>query len=903
MSRPYPGHLESDVVLRDGRTVHVRPVRPADRGGLAELYESLSPDSRQMRFFSPSVNVENVARWASEVDYERSFGLVCTTGPGGRIVAHGAWQRTDEDRAEVAFTIRDEFQGRGIGSILLGHLASAANEVGIPMFYAEVLPQNHRMVELFRRSGFPVEVKSYPGEIVISLPTSISPEAFERFERREQSAAVAAMRSFLVPSSVAVIGASRDRSSVGGAIFDNLITRGFAGPVYPVNEEAEEVQSVPAYASVTDVPGKVELAVVTVPAPSVVEVGRACADKGVRSLVVVSSGFSERGAEGERLERELLTVCREAGMRLIGPNCMGLVNTDPEVLLDATFAPVFPRRSGVAFLSQGGALGLAVLDYVEVLGLGLSSFVSLGNKADVSGNDLLHYWEADEATTLILLYLESFGNPRKFGRITRRVARTKPVIAVKSGRRGERGTHTGFSGATLISSSDEAVDALFREAGVIRTNTLSELFDVATLLSTQPAPRGNRVAVLSNATAPAAMCADACEADGLEVAALPGPVQEALRRELPDAESVANPVSLGYAAGGNDYRDAIRELAACDEVDAIIVIFIPPVAARSAEVATAIRETTRDLERELPILSVFMSARGMPSELKGAGTAIPSFAFPEDAARALARATRYGVWRRTPPGKQPRLDGIRREEAAVVIAGALGDEPRLMRPDQAAALLECYGIALVEQRIASSPEQAAGAAGELGGRVAVKVVSENLVDKTELGGVALDLRGAEAVRAAAERMGAAVEAAGHPVEGFIVQSMAPPGAEVLVAMTDDPSLGPVIAVGAGGVEMELLKHAAVRLVPLTDREARDMVRSLRTFPLLEGFRGRPRADVEALEDLLLRISTLVDNHHEVAALDCHPVVVLPEGVVVVDARIKVAVPAPKPPISSRRTFV
>ena len=900
MSAGYPRHREADVVLADGRTVHVRPVRADDREGLLDMLKSLSIESRQLRFFSPSVNLERVVDWAADVDYGKTFGLVATAGIDERIIGHATWYRTADDRAEVAFTIRDEYQGKGLGSILLGHLAEAAHEAGIPVFHADILPQNHRMIGLFKKSGFPVEVKSYPGEIVVTLPTSISPEALERFEKREQRSAVAALRGFFSPRSIAVIGASRSRDTIGGEIFHNLVSRGFNGPVFPVNPKADVVQSVPAYGSVADVPGDVDLGVITVPAETVLDVARDCAAKRVRSVLVISAGFSDAGDEGERRERELMTLCRRTGMRLIGPNCMGLVNTDPDVSLDATFAPGFPRRSRIGFLSQGGALGLAVLDYVDALGLGLSTFASLGNKADISGNDLIHYWESDDATDLILLYLESFGNPRKFARITRRVGRRKPVVAVKSGRR-TKGKEPGR--AALIPSSDAAVDALFHQAGVIRTNTLSEMFDVASLLGTQPAPHGNRVAILSNASGSAALCADACEADGLDVVGLPEETRRKLAELFPGRRPADNPVSIGYTATGESYRAAIEALAGCDEIDALIVIFIPPLVTKSTEVAAAIREAVASLPRRIPVASVFMSARGVPRELESDGVRVPSYAFPEDAARALARAARYGIWRDEPPGTVPSFEDARRDEAAAVIAEALADGHGIMTPHEVARLFDCYGLALVGWRLASTPEEAAEAAAELGGPVALKVHSEVLVDKADAGGVRLDLSGGDLIAAEAERMQSAVEAAGHEVHGFLVQRMAPQGVEVIVTMTHDAALGPVLACAAGGVEMELLEHAAVRLTPLSDKEASEMVRSLKTFPLLQGFRGRPKADVDALEDLLLRIGALVETHHEVVALDCNPVMVLSEGAVVVDARVRIEAAEPERPIAARRPFL
>ena len=537
----YPADREADVVLRDGSTIHVRPVRPEDEPAVLAFYRELSEETRYLRFFSGTLDFAEAARRAVEVDYQRRFALVAEAGPERRVAADAMYLTTAPERAEVALAISDAYQGRGLGTILLGQLAEAAHHHGIRQFEAPVLPQNYRMIQVFRESGFPVDLRYELGEISVEFPTSLSPEALERFERRGQTAAIAAMEAFLAPRSVAVIGASRSRGTIGGEVFHNLLATGFNGPVYPVNPGAEVVQSVVAYADVRDIPGPVDLAVIVVPAALVVDVARQCGEKGVRALVVISSGFAETGEEGRGRQRELLAECREFGMRLIGPNCMGLMNVSSEVRLNATFAPMFPPHGRVGFSSQSGALGLAVIDHASSLGLGLSSFVSVGNKADISGNDLIHYWEADPDTDVILLYLESFGNPRKFARITRQVGKTKPIIAVKSGRSAAGARATSSHTGALIAASDVTVDALFRQAGVIRTDTLAEMFDVASLLANQPPPAGPRVGILTNAGGLGILCADACEASGLEVPTLPEAPGKRLFEFLPPEASVGVP--------------------------------------------------------------------------------------------------------------------------------------------------------------------------------------------------------------------------------------------------------------------------------------------------------------------------------------------------------------------------
>jgi acetyl coenzyme A synthetase (ADP forming)-like protein len=900
----YPADRENDVVLRDGSTVHVRPARPGDAPAMKQLLEGLSDRSRWLRFFSGYPNLAKAVEWATEVDYEHRYGLVATTGGDGQLVGHAGWEREADrpERAEVALEIVDALQSKGLGTILLGQLAEAAHQAGVEVLTAEVLSENYQMIKVFRDCGFPVRTHTVPGVVLVEFPSSLSPEARERFERREQVAATAAMRAFLGPHSVAVIGASRRRGTVAGELFHNLLAAGFNGPVYPVNPKAPVVQSVLAYPSVLEVPGPVDLAVLVVPAPLVVPAARECAAKGVRAIVVISAGFAEVGPEGAERQGELLAVCRAAGMRLIGPNCLGILNTDPQVCLDATFGPIVPLPGRVGFLSQSGALGLAIVDYANALGLGLSSFVSVGNKADISSNDLLSFWEQDPRTGLVLLYLESFGNPRKFARIARRVARTKPVLAVKSGRSAAGARATSSHTGALLAASDVTVDALFHQAGVIRTDTLAELFDVASLLANQPIPPGRRVGIVTNAGGPGIMCADACDAGGLEVVQLSPRLQASLAEGLPAEAAVANPVDMLASAPPEHYRRTVELVAASGEVDAVIAIFIPPLPADTAAVARAVREAAATAGPvPVPMLQVVMSSADPPAE-DGDGPRLPHYRFPEDAARALVRAVEYGVWRQRPEGEVPELAEARPDEAAALLAAALADgqSGRWLGPAQVARLLACYGLPVAEWRLAGSPEEAATAAAALGGPVALKAVAPRLVHKTEAGAVRLGLVGADQVRAAADDMVEAVAAQGYVVEGFLVQRMVGDGVELLVGVVHDASFGPVVACGAGGTAVELLKDAAVRITPLTDRDAAEMVRSLQTFPLLDGYRGAPKGDVAALEDLLLRVSALVDAHPTIAELDCNPVRVLPEGVVVVDARVRVEPAAPSLPLGARR---
>jgi acetyl coenzyme A synthetase (ADP forming)-like protein len=895
----YPSHREADVALRTGATVHVRPVRPTDEQALLTFLRSLSDDSRVFRFFSGAADLETAARRQSQVDYVDTFGLVVTVGFGGQIVGHAMYARLEDGRAEVALTIADDYQGQGLGTILLGHLAQSATENRIGVFEAVVLPENHHMLDVFRNSGFPIEVRTQPSELHVAFPTALTEEAIDRFDRREQIAAVNALSAILKPRAVAVIGASRQRGTVGGELFHNLLSYQLEGPVYPVNPSATVVQSVPAYPSVEAVPGPVDLAVIAVPSARVVEVAEQCARKGVRALVVVSAGFAEVGAAGRERQDELLRVCRAAGMRLIGPNCIGVLNTDPSVHLDATFGPIVPPAGRVGFASQSGALGLAVIDQARARGLGLSSFVSTGNKADISGNDLLNYWSSDPRTDVILLYLESFGNPRKFARIARQVGREKPIVVVKSGRStaGARATssHTG----ALLAVSDVTVDALFRQSGVIRTDTLAELFDVATLLSQQPPPKGRRVGIVTNVGGPAILCSDTCEAEGLEIPVLTDETRSRLRAILPPEASTTNPVDMLAAATADQYGRALDLVANDPSVDAVIAIFLQPLATQAEDVAQSIAAAAAQLGGRKTVTAVFMSAAGIPEGLRAGDVTIPSFTSPEAAAIALARAARYGEWRERVPEPRSRPEGVRADRGAALVATALGTGGWL-QPAAVSELLACYGLPLVEQGSAATPEDAGAIAERLGGKVALKGIAPRVLHKTEAGAIRLGLQGQKEVQSAAEEMRAGLASLGVTSPSFLVQRMAPDGVEMIVGVVQDPQFGPVVACGAGGVMVELLKDVSVRLSPLSRRDTTEMLRELKTFPLLTGFRGAPMRDVAALEDVLLRVSVLAEYLPQVAELDINPLIVHEEGATIVDARIRVEPVEPPLPLGARR---
>ena len=700
------------------------------------------------------------------------------------------------------------------------------------------------------------------------------------------------------PRSIAVIGASRRRDAIGGAILHNLTEQPFQGPVYAINPNATHVQSLPAYPNIAAVPGEVDLAIIVVPSVGVLEAVEACGKKGVKALVVISAGFKEIGEEGAKREVALREVVRRYKMRLVGPNCLGILNTDPAVMMNATFAPVKPPAGRVAFSSQSGALGLAILDYARQLNVGISQFVSVGNKADVSGNDLIEFWERDEGTDVILLYLESFGNPTKFTQIARRVARKKPIVAVKSGRT-ESGSRAASSHTGALAGSDVAVDALFHQSGVIRTDTIEELFDTALLLASQPTPVGPRVAILTNAGGPGIMAADACEGMGLQLPTLEPKTVKALRAFLPAEASTRNPVDMIASANAESFEKAVRLLHADKNVDAVIVIFVPPLVTGAQEVAKAILAGAEGNTK--PILSCFMGSHGVPESLKSLQSGhIPSYSFPESAARALARVVRYGVWRNSPVGKTPSLSGIDRGRAERAIAAARAAMPGgargngWMPPGPMSELLAAYGIRLNVARVATNRGESAAFAKSIGFPVVMKLRSPQVVHKSDVGGVRLNVRTEEEAAQVFDEFRALLKKANPEAqfEGVSVERMVAGGVETIVGMTRDPAFGPIVLFGLGGVAVELLHDVQVRLSPLTDTDATEMVQGIRGYPLLNGFRGAAKANEASLLDLLHRVSHLASEHPELLELDLNPVLALPGDApaIALDARVRLGAP-------------
>jgi acyl-CoA synthetase (NDP forming)/RimJ/RimL family protein N-acetyltransferase len=885
MAQPtYPAHWEADVVLSDGATAHLRPIRPDDADRLVAFYARVSDESKYYRFFAPypQLSEHDIDKFTN-VDHSDRVALILLAGDD--MIAVGRYDRIDTEQAEVAFLVEDAHQGRGAGSVLLEHLAQAAREHGIGRFVAEVLPQNRKMIKVFADAGYTVGNTYEDGVVHVSFEIHPTEHSLAVMTAREHRAEARSIGRLLTPRSVAVVGASRSRDKVGQALVRNLVLGGFTGRVYAVNPEATAVAGVPAYPSVSEIPGEVDLVVIAVPAPAVRQVVVECAAKAVKGLIVVSAGFAETGEhEGRARQAELVQLARANGMRVVGPNCLGVVNTDPEYSLNASLALVLPPPGRVGFFSQSGALGIAILETVAERGLGLATFVSAGNRADVSGNDLLQYWQDDPATDVVLLYLESLGNPRKFARLARRVASAKPVVAVKSGR-STQGVPLGHS-VRRSAAPVAALDALFRQSGVIRVDTLAEMFDAAQVLAYQPLPDGYRVAVVGNSDSIGLLAADAADSAGLRV--------------------VGQPRDLGPSASAEDFERAVSETLDNRDVDSIIVVYVPTLESSRGDEVARVLAATAAARAAKPIVSTFLGSRGVPEPLRvldqrgvpGRGS-IPSYPSAEEAARALAHATSYAAWRRRPHGSVPELADCDEDAARALVTSVLDGNPAGAELDaeQLRQLLACYGISLLEMVPAATVDDAIAAGARLEWDVVLKATAPHLRFRPDLADVWRNIDTADEMRDA----WATLSRLADPAEaGFVVQKMAPPGIPVVIRAQEDDLFGPVVSFGMSGVPTDLLGDRAYRIPPLTDVDAREMVREVKAAPLLLGYRGGAVADLAAIEDLLHRVSRLTDDLPEVVDLELTPILVAPEGYALVNGSGTVAPPGGRSDWYTRR---
>ena len=878
---PAPGlGAGADALTADGAIVAIRPVTTADAEALTDLFHRSSAASLRLRFFATpgaSVLAAEVARLTRPPSPDHAALVAVLAGDVVGVASFERWEPTDRgepaDSAEFALFVADEHQGRGIGTLLLEYLAGLARGYGITRLYGEVLADNARMLQVAGGVAATATSRLDEGTVEVVLTTEVDERTLAEIDSRDRAAERASLRPLFAPRSVAVVGAGRRAGGVGHEVFRALRDGGFTGPVYPVNPHATTIAGAPAYPSLRALPDQVELVVVAVPAGQVRQVLADAGAAGARAAVILTAGFSE--APGQPSQRELVRVARSHGIRLVGPNCLGIINTDPAVRLNASFAPQVPPRGGLAIGSQSGAVGIALLDHAARHGCGVSHFVSLGNKADVSGNDLIAYWYDDPATSAALLYLESFGNPRKFARVARALARRKPLLAVFSGRTAA-GRRAGASHTAAATAPDVAVDTLFGQAGVVRAENLGELIDAARMLADQPLPGGDRLAVVGNAGGVNVMVADAAEAAGLR---LPATVA-----------GLDNPLDLGAAVTPEELRRALSTLAESGEADTVLVVTAVTRANDPPGLRAAVAEVAQAHPR-LPLAVVMLG----PADTSAIGDRrVPVYDLPERAVRAIVHATGYAAWRREPLGSRPDLKDVDRDAARAVVADAgEGWQPY----PRVAAILRAYGIPLLASRTAGSAEAAVAAADQLGYPVVVKAADPQVTHKSDLGAVRLDLADAAAVRRAYRAVAAAV---GQAEPTVLVQPMASGTVELVAGIVNDPLFGSLVMAGLGGVHTDLFADRAFRLVPVTDLDAGRMWRSLRVAPLLTGYRGAPPVDTAAVEDLLLRLGRLAEELPEVAELDLNPVLAGPDGVVCVDAKLRLAAISPGPDPVLRR---
>lgn len=905
----YPAHWEADVVLRDGSTAHLRPIAPSDADALQRLHTSQSEASVYLRFFTykSKLTPRELQRF-TEVDHRDRVAMVVVRG--GDIIGVGRYDRLDDPQeAEVAFNIADASQGKGVGSILLEHLAAAAREHGIERFSAEVLPENRKMLTVFAEAGYEVKRRFDDGVVMLEFPIDPTDKSRAVMESREHRAEARSLADLLAPTSVAVIGASREWGSVGYTLLENIIEGGYTGAVYGINREALELAGMVSYGSLAEVPGHVDLAVVAVPQQELEGVVADCAANGVKGLLVVTGRFPDDAGDGLRRQRELVYLARSNGMRLIGPASLGIVNTDPGVSLNASMAPGMPVRGSLGLFSQSAAIGVLLYAATSRRGVGVSSIVSAGNRADVSGNDAMQFWEDDPRTSAVGLYLESFGNPRKFSRIARRLSRRKPVIVAKSDVMGLR-LPPGHAVRTTQAPLG-AVDAMLRQSGVIRVGTNEELMDVAQIVASQPLPGGDGIAVVANSDALARVVADSAIQHGLTVS-----VQEDTL-QLDDGESAALP----------RLRAAVLKALADPGTHAAVVALLPSRALSVDAAAQALQDCS--VEAEKPVIAAFTGNMDLSVATDGllavgpdrhaappapdrAGTGnasgggadatadiaadasalqsgLPSFSSPGQAVSALASVVRYAQWRQRDFGEPLEIEGIDRDRAERLVESHLArvggtDLLRLGNPE-ATELLGCYGIEVLESVAFEDEEEAVEAAARLGWPVALKATDEHMRHRLDLGGVRLNIFDADSLRGNIRHMREMLRPFG--TEGLELQSMAPSGQGCLVRALEDPLLGPLLSFGMAGDAVNLLDDWAHAIPPLTNTDLSELVRSPRASQKLFGYQGLPAVDVRSLEDLLNRVATLKDDHPAVALLEFNPVLVSARGVTVLSADVRV----------------
>lgn len=901
----YDKHESASLILRDGSTAMIRLADQNDATLMQEFVGRLSPESKHHRFFSESTPSSDLIRTLCDSSNPRSqLTLIVTRVFDGvfRIIASGSYWARDMHIAEVAMAVDDQFHGKGLGTLLVERLALLAIRNGFTRLWAVTHAENLAMREVFRESGFTAHEVYESGDIEVELSLIPTMTTVMRAELRERLATIASLRPFFHPRGVAMIGASRDTRSIGYRLLEALIANRFQGSIYPVNPFATEILGLRVYPSLRQVSEPIDLAVIAVPRDQVIGVVEDCAIHGVRALVIVTAGFAEIGVKGAALQEELLRKVRDNGMRMIGPNCFGLLTTDPTVHLNATFTSLFPPTGRVAMASQSGAIGVATLAAARHRHLGISSFVSVGNKADVSTNDLLQYWEEDPSTDVVLLYVESFGNPRRFARIARRVARRKPIVVVKAGRTKAGGRAAGSHTAALA-ANDVAVDALFHQAGIIRVETLEDMVALGTGLIAQPLPSSRRVGIITNAGGLAILCADACEAGGLTVPELSSRTKSELNSFVSSTASLNNPVDLIASATPDHYAHAIETLLLADEIDALIVLSMSFAAADTAGIVEGIQNGI-DRGRQAgaktkPVLIGWMTEGDADRTFSVRAETIPAYPSPETPAVVLSKMASCAEYRQQRLGIVVDFDDLNLSAVKEICTAAVSQRGTgWLTTEETRKVLGAMKLPVQPGGIAHTADEAVTLANQIGFPVAVKLASHRIVHKTEVGGVRLNLASEQTVREAFDSIKGRV-CESHQLdatEGVLVQPMVPSGVEVMVGVTHDALFGPLIVFGLGGIHVEILGDIQLRVSPLTDRDAAEMIREIKGYRLLTGYRGHPAADLEAIEEVLLRVSHLVEEIPEIDELDMNPIFALApgQGCRIVDARIYVRARPPLP---------
>jgi acyl-CoA synthetase (NDP forming)/GNAT superfamily N-acetyltransferase len=890
MSEPVSSRASVYALLADGRTVEIRPASPADYTAVKAMHEAMSPNNSYLRFFSLSrLAAEQEARRVTRAPGPDHAALLAIYD--GEVVGLASFEvaRNDGKTAEVAFAVADTMHHRGIATLLLEHLVSLARARQLEALTAETLQENTGMLRVFSDAGLPVVSKREDGVVAITIPLPPD-DAGRQLEDyldtvavRERSANVASLRPVFAPRSVAVIGASRRTGTVGRKVLDNIRRGGYAGQLYAVNPNASQIGGVPSFPDVESLPETPDLAVLAVPPMAVAVTAEACGQRGVRGLVVLTSAIDAP------VSADLLAACRRHGMRLIGPNCFGIAV--PSIGLDATFAAANPAPGIVGLVMQSGGIGFAMVDHLTRLGIGISSFASVGNKLDVSSNDMLMWWEQDEQTRLAVLYIESFGNPRKFGRTARRVGMKMPVLTVHAGR-SEAGQRAAASHTAAVASPLVTREALFEQAGIIATPSFGELMGATALLATQPPPAGRTVAIVSNVGGAGVLAADACTDLGLTVHHPGGPTSRKLSVLVPAGGSVNGPVDTGATVSADDFRQVLETLGADEGVQAIIALVLPTGA--TGDLLQAIAEADVSVPLAVVVLNQPEAVRLVDAKIGKA----PAYAYPETAARALSRAVKYAEWRATPRQTVPAFLDVDAERSREVVHAFLAGHPDggWLPQRDVTALLQLYRIPLVATTVGRTEDDTAAAADRVGYPAALKAQVPGLTHKTDAGAVLLGLATEAGVRSGYRQL---AERFSGRLTGVAVQPMITGGTEVLIGVKDDQMFGPLVVFGLGGVATEVLADHAARLAPLTEADADTLINSIRSAPLLHGHRGTPAADLEALRDVLLRVSRLTEDLPEITELDLNPVIARPDSAVAVDARIRVASQVPQDPFLRR----